>query len=108
MQALVPWSGLPGIRRGIDRLFDRLGEIEVVLQDKTLTISGEKKAEKEEKGRRYYCKERTYGAFTRSIRLPGPVDPGKVEARLKNGVLTVTLARAAAARGPTIPIKAAA
>jgi HSP20 family protein len=81
-------------------------EIEVTLQEQVLSIKGEKKEEKEEKDERRYRAERSYGAFARAIRLPVPVEAGKVTAAFKNGVLTVTLPKGAAAKGATIPIKA--
>ena len=66
-------------------------DVELLLTEKTLTIKGEKKMEKEDEGRDYYRSERTYGAFCRSLTLPAPIDRGKVEATFKNGVLKVTL-----------------
>ena len=80
-------------------------EIALSLHDQTLTIEGEKKEEKEEKDEQYYRMECSYGAFARSLRLPVPVDAGKVTATFKNGVLTVKLPKGAAAKGTTIPIK---
>lgn len=65
--------------------------VEVKYADGTLTIRGEKKDEKEEKKENYYLSERNYGSFQRSFRVPEGVDPDKVEAAFKNGVLTVTL-----------------
>ena len=65
--------------------------VEVKYADGTLTIKGEKKDEKEEKKENYYLSERSYGSFQRSFRVPEGVDPDKVEASFKNGVLTVTL-----------------
>lgn len=56
-----------------------------------LTISGEKKAEKEDKRENYYRMERSYGSFQRSVALPTEVDTEKVEAIFKNGVLQITL-----------------
>ncbi len=81
-------------------------DIEISLQENLLTIKGEKKQEKEETDERYHRVERTYGTFTRSVRLPVAVDAGKVAATFKNGLLTVTLAKTPAAKGTTIPIKA--
>jgi len=81
-------------------------EIELALEDQVLTLKGQKKQEKEEKDEHYYRAERSYGAFARAIRLPTPVDTSKVVATFKNGVLTVTLPKAPAAKGTTIPIKA--
>ena len=82
-------------------------DIHLSLQDQVLTLKGEKKLEQEEKEEHYYRAERTYGAFARAIRLPAPVDGSKVTATFKNGLLTVTLPKAAAAKSNTIPIKAA-
>jgi HSP20 family protein len=82
-------------------------DIAVSLQDGMLSIKGEKRTEKEEKDKRYHRVERSYGAFYRSIELPSAVDPGKVAATFKDGVVTITLPKAADAKGTTIPIKAA-
>jgi HSP20 family protein len=73
-------------------------DIEVKYADGTLTIKGEKKDEKEEKKENYYLSERSYGAFQRSFRVPEGVDPDKVEASFKNGVLTVTLPKSVEAQ----------
>jgi HSP20 family protein len=81
-------------------------DIQVSLQENVLTITGEKKQEKEEKDERYHRVERTYGSFTRSMRLPAGVEAGKVNAAFKNGVLTVTLPKNAAAKATPIPVKA--
>jgi HSP20 family protein len=81
-------------------------DIALSLQDQVLTLKGEKKQEKEEKDEHYYRAERSYGAFARAIRLPAPVDASKVTATFKHGLLTVTLPKAPAAKGATIPIKA--
>ena len=81
-------------------------DVQVTLQENVLTIKGEKKEEKESKDERYHRVERNYGAFARSVRLPVGVDGSKVEARFKNGVLTVTLPKTPGARGTTVPVKA--
>lgn len=81
--------------------------IQVALEEQTLTIKGEKAEQKEEKDEHVYRRERMYGAFARTLRLPAAVDPAKVEATFKNGLLTVTLAKTPAAKAATIPIKAA-
>ena len=81
-------------------------DIQISLQEQLLTIKGEKQQEKEEKEERYYRMERTYGSFTRSVRLPVAVDGSRVTAAFKNGLLTVTLPKTPAAKGTTIPIKA--
>jgi len=66
-------------------------DIEVSLARGLLTISGEKKQEKEKKGRNYYRVERSYGSFQRSVALPSEVDTDKVDAAFQKGVLTITL-----------------
>lgn len=81
-------------------------DIKISLQENLLTIKGEKRQEKEEKEEHYHRVERSYGAFTRSLRLPVAVEASKVSASVKNGVLTVTLPKTPAAKGTTIPVKA--
>jgi HSP20 family protein len=80
-------------------------DIRISLQENLLTITGEKRREKEETEERYYRVERSYGDFTRGVRLPVGVDGSKVVATFKNGLLTVTLPKTPAATGTTIPIK---
>jgi HSP20 family protein len=72
-------------------------DIDVSLQSDTITIKGEKKEEKESKGKDFYRSERSYGSFSRTIPLPVEVDTDKVEARFKKGVLHVTLPKTARA-----------
>jgi HSP20 family protein len=69
-------------------------DVDISLSDGILTVKGEKKTEKDEKQKNYHMVERSYGAFQRSFRLPGEVDPDKVEARFDNGLLKVTLPKA--------------
>lgn len=76
-------------------------DIEVSLAHNVLTISGEKKEEKEDKGKNYYRMERSYGSFQRAIPLPDEVETDKVEARFKKGVLTITLPKTAEAQKRT-------
>lgn len=73
-------------------------DIEVKLTGDVLTLKGEKRAESEEKGKSFHRVERSYGAFERAFVLPAEVDPAKVEASFKKGVLTVTLAKTPAAQ----------
>ncbi|MBN1140044.1 MAG: Hsp20/alpha crystallin family protein [Anaerolineae bacterium] len=73
-------------------------DIDVSLSQGVLTIKGEKRHEKKDEGKNYYRLERSYGSFQRSIPLPAEVNEDKVEATFKNGVLTVTLPKTAAAR----------
>jgi len=66
-------------------------DIEVSLSRDTLTISGEKRYEKEEEDQNFYRRERSHGSFSRSVPISCPIDHDKVEATYKNGVLTVSL-----------------
>lgn len=66
-------------------------DIDVSLSRDSLTIRGEKKEEKEEKGKDYYRMERSFGSFSRTIALPAEIDVNKVKAEFKKGLLTVTL-----------------
>lgn len=80
-------------------------DIQISLQEQLLTVKGEKKLEKEEKDERYHRVERSYGAFTRAVRLPVAVDASRVAAAYKNGLLTITLPKTPAAKGTLIPVK---
>jgi HSP20 family protein len=84
-------------------------DVEVQLSDGMLTITGEKEESREEKEKGYYLSERQYGAFQRSFQMPAGVDRDKIEAALKDGVLTVTLPKTAEAqkKEKTIPVKKA-
>lgn len=82
-------------------------DIKISLQDHVLTMSGERKKVEEEKDERFYRLERSYGAFTRSIRLPMPVDEHKVNAIFKNGVLHISIPKAETTKGIYVPIKTA-
>jgi HSP20 family protein len=66
-------------------------DVDVTLKDDVLTIKGEKKAEKEEKGKNFHRVERSYGAFSRTVAMPAGVDDAMVKASFAKGVLTVTL-----------------
>jgi HSP20 family protein len=65
--------------------------VEVKLSNGALTISGEKKEEREEKEKGYYLSERRYGSFRRSFPVPEGVDADKIEASFDKGILTVRL-----------------
>jgi len=81
-------------------------DIELLLTENTLTLQGEKKEEKEDKGEGYHHMERTYGSFRRVIPVPAGIDAKKVTAVFKNGVLTVFLPKTAEAKakGKKIPV----
>jgi len=73
---------------GVDRK-----ELEISMTRNVITIKGEKKEESKHKTRRSYRQESWNGSFQRTLSLPDSVDPDKVEAGLKNGVLTVHIAK---------------
>ena len=82
-------------------------DVNVTLQDHMLTVSGEKKSEREEEKKDYYLSERRYGFFRRSFRVPDDVDENKISATFDKGVMTVILPKAASAKpkGRQIPVK---
>jgi len=80
-------------------------DIDISLSDGVLTIKGEKKQEKEEKEADYHLVERSYGSFTRSIRLPKEVQNDKISASYKDGILKVTLPKSEEAKKKEIKIK---
>jgi HSP20 family protein len=65
--------------------------MDIALSDGVLTIKGEKKKDREEEDENYHLVERSYGSFSRSVRLPLEVQEDKVKASYKDGVLTITL-----------------
>lgn len=79
-------------------------DINVSVENGTLTIRGERKREHEEKKKNYYRQERSYGSYMRSFTLPDYVDKEKIQAEAKNGVLTVTLPKSEAAKPATAKI----
>jgi HSP20 family protein len=68
-------------------------EVEVTFDDGILRIAGEKKEEREENERGYRLSERSYGAFERAVSLPSAANPDKIDAKFKNGVLSITIAK---------------
>ena len=80
-------------------------DINLTLSDGCLTISGEKKHEEKEEKEHYHRTERRYGAFCRNVALPANVDPDKIDATYKDGVLTVTLPKTESAKTRKIEIK---
>jgi HSP20 family protein len=71
-----------------------LEDIDLRVEGDMLTISGERKAGELPEGARQIRRERSFGKFSRTFQLPHAVDPDKVEARFKNGVLIVIMPRA--------------
>jgi HSP20 family protein len=73
-------------------------DVDVSLANDTLTISGERKQESEEKAKKYVRRESVYGSFQRQISLPSEIESDKIEASFKNGVLSVTLPKSKRAK----------
>ena len=80
-------------------------DVKVSVNNGMLVISGERKFEKEDKGRKYHRVERSYGSFVRSFTLPEDSDPGKIQADFKNGVLLVRVAKSEKAQPRQIEVK---
>jgi HSP20 family protein len=79
-------------------------DIDVRIENNTLTVHGERKLEKEEKEENYRRVERQYGSFTRSFTLPSTVDPEQVSANYEKGVLKIKLAKKAEAKPKQIKV----
>ena len=83
----------------------KIGDVELTVVGSTLTIKGERKLEDKPGEGTWHRRERAHGPFTRVLELGTAIDPERVEAAFKNGVLTVKLPKAAAARTRKIEIK---
>lgn len=80
-KAIVIEAELPGVDEK---------DVTLTVKNGMLTLKGEKRHAKEEKGENHYLMERSYGSFMRSVQLPDSVDESKVDARYEKGVLTIT------------------
>ena len=69
-------------------------DVEVVVHDGVITVKGEKRVEREDSGDTWYFSERQYGTFSRAFRLPADADGDKIEASMKDGVLSLVVPRA--------------
>ena len=79
-------------------------ELDIRLENNTLTVRGERKLEKEEKQENFHRIERSYGSFVRSFTLPNTVEVDKVKADYENGVLNITLPKKAEAKPKQIKV----
>jgi HSP20 family protein len=79
-------------------------DVNIEIKDNVLTVSGERKAEHEDKGEGYHRVERSFGSFSRSLTLPAGVDAGQVEANFDNGVLEVRVPKPAEAKPTRVQI----
>ncbi|MGZ4431828.1 MAG: Hsp20/alpha crystallin family protein, partial [Gaiellales bacterium] len=97
--ALVLKFDLPGMKRE---------DVSIEVEGRTLTVSGERKEEKEDKHEGYYSRERLVGRFSRSFMLPEHIDESKIEAKFSDGVLTIRVPRPQEEKPKKIAIKASA
>ena len=112
-QSNRPWSPLVDIYETDNELVLKadvpdvdLKDIDVRVENQTLTIAGERKFEKNDSGKGYHRIERSYGNFQRSFAVPNTFDTEHVSASYKNGVLSVTLPKREAAKPRQIKIEA--
>ncbi len=82
-----------------------LRDIDVRVENQTLSLTGERKFPRDEAGKGYHRMERSYGRFTRSFSVPSTVDTEKVAAEYRNGVLTVKLPKKEAAKPRQVRIE---
>jgi HSP20 family protein len=111
--AAKPWSPSVDIRETANELVVKAdlpgvneNDVDLRIEDGTLILKGERKFENESKDEKggYHRIERSYGSFARYFSLPDTVDPEKVTAEYKNGVLTVTLAKKEIAKPKQIKV----
>ncbi|PAY09595.1 heat-shock protein [Bradyrhizobium sp. UFLA03-84] len=95
-KAIEVSAEMPGLERK---------DIDISIEDDTLTIRGEKKIEEDQKDKNVQHSERSYGVFMRVLQLPAGVDPSKVEAVMSNGVLKITIPKPAKPEPKKIEVK---
>lgn len=94
--AMVIVADLPGLKAE---------DVDVTVEDGTLSIRGERRLEEAAEGETYHRVERIYGAFERSFTLPNSVDVDKIEARFSNGEMTLTLPKREESKPRSVKIK---
>ncbi len=80
-------------------------DVKVTVHNGVLTIQGERKLEKEDKGKKFHRVERLYGSFTRSFALPDNVDETKISALFKDGMLNLQIQKTEEAKPKSIEVK---
>jgi HSP20 family protein len=86
---------LPGMKKA---------DVDVSLHEGSLTLTGDRKAERQEKDETTYRSERYFGRFQRTVDLPNTVDPDKVKADYQDGILTITLPKTEKAKPKRISV----
>ena len=94
-ESYVVSAELPGLTKD---------DVQITIENNVLKLTGERRFEKEVKEEEFHRVERAYGSFSRAFALPTRVDPERVEASFKDGILTVTVRKAAEARPRKIEI----
>ncbi len=79
--------------------------VDIAVTGENLTIKGEKREEKVDKGKNFYRVERAYGSFCRTVALPAAVEADKAKADYKDGVLEIKLPKSEKGKAKRIPIK---
>ncbi|HUS06758.1 MAG TPA: Hsp20/alpha crystallin family protein [Bryobacteraceae bacterium] len=82
-----------------------LKDVDIRMENGTLTLKGERRFEQKDNGRGYHRIERSYGGFARSFALPETVDSEKVKADYRNGALTITLPKKEVAKPRSIKVE---
>jgi HSP20 family protein len=98
-KAIEVSAEMPGLERK---------DIEISIEDDTLTIRGEKKVEENQKDKNVQLSERSYGVFYRVLQLPPGIDPSSVQATMSNGILKLTIPKPAKSAPKKIEVKEAA
>ena len=80
-------------------------DVEISIEDDTLSIRGEKKVEESKRDKNVQLSERTYGVFYRVLQLPSGIDPSGVQATMSNGVLKITIPKPAKSEPKKIEVK---
>jgi HSP20 family protein len=96
--AFVFFADVPGIKES---------DVQIQVHGPRLTISGKRAAEEKKEGEKFVRYERRHGTFTRAFTLPESADTAKVSAAMKDGVLTVTVAKKASDQPRTVAVNAA-
>lgn len=93
---LVARIELPGVEKK---------DVKISLSENNLTVQGEIEKDKETKKEDYYCCERAYGTYSRTISLPAEIDQDKIKANFKNGILEITIPKKAEKKPKEITIE---
>jgi HSP20 family protein len=95
-KAIEVSAEMPGLERK---------DVEISIDDDTLTIRGEKKVEENQKDKNVQLSERSYGVFLRVLQLPSGIDPSNVQATMSNGILKITIPKPAKSEPKKIEVK---